>query len=118
MLQSFEGEFPFWKSAVEVVVDDAIVEAGIIHPLHVEFMDGVGSYVEYLSYFSQRYLRSFVFRVLLIGIVLIEFFSQQLESSFAHYFLPLLHSLGFQPSGFHLKQFLHLLFFPFHPLQI
>ena len=118
MLKSLKSEFSFWESAVEVVVNDAIVKTGIVHPFHVQFMDGVGSDVEYLSDFPQRYLRSFVFRVLFISVVLIKFFSQQLESPFADYFLPLLHSLGFQSSGFHLKKFLHLLFFPLHPLQI
>ena len=118
MLKSFEGEFSFGKSAVEIVVDDAIVKIGVVHPLHVQFMDGVGSDVEYLSDFPQRYLRSFVVRVPLKGVVFIKFPSQQLESPFADNFLPFLHSLGFQPSGFNLKQFLHLLLFLLHPLNI
>ena len=81
-------------------------------------MDCIWTYVESLTDFSQRQLRTFVVWVLLIGIKLIEFLSKKFKSSFVNNFLSLLHLLRVPSSWLQLQQFFHILLLFLHSLKV
>ena len=76
-------------------------------------MDGIGPDVEYETDISQWYLWPFILYVVLVSIVLVEFFGQQLEGPLADNFLFLLELSSVDSSWLELEELFELLLLPF-----
>ena len=72
MLESLESEFSLWDPFVVIKMEDSVVEVGVIHPFHIEFVDGASTDVESLSNLSETHSGAIELKTVFVGIVLIK----------------------------------------------